>query len=496
MPELSLCMIVRDEEAMLPDFLAAAAGLCDEFIAVDTGSIDGTVGILEAAGARVVHFQWCDDFAAARNASLAEATGRWILFLDADERVSPRLAEQIRDLIADPKAGAATVTMRNEIPGGQHRQAPLLRLFRSDPAIEFEHRIHEDPSVSVQAMLEREHLVMRHLSGVVDHLGYVREVAAARDKKERDLALLRRSLEHSPDDFYCWFKILEIARFWEDNELWQETATDAAQRLDATPLLGWAELSGRHWSGEFVALISQGLFDEPTLAVQWMDDHAAAVRPSMAWHLRRGFNLEAAARTDEAEAAYRACLQLVNDQAAGQAAIRPLLGLCRLAAGRGDLDGAREFSRQAAMIGPLDPEALLAVAAFHAGADRGGLTDGALPDTLRNLLDVHPDSTAPLARALLTVGHTAAAVAGLRPTAGEDPEAALGLLVCTLILGQDVDLQVDVEQEEADELLKGWVLTLVASRQAAEIRAFVENSGAVAEVFPWLAEFLNGELGS
>lgn len=495
-PELSLCLIVRDEEDMLPDFLASVAGLWDEFVAVDTGSIDGTVGLLEAAGARVVPFQWCDDFAAARNASLAGATGRWILFLDADERVSPRLADQIRALLDDPTAGAATVMMRNEIPGGQHRLAPLLRLFRNDPAIEFEHRIHEDPATSVQAMLQREGLAMRHLDGVVDHLGYVREVAAARDKKARDLVLLRQSLEQNPGDFYCWFKILEIARFWDDNALWQETAAAAAAQLTATPLPGWTELSGRHWSGEFAALISQGLFDEPTLALDWMDEHAAAVRPSLAWHLRRGFNLEAAARPEEAEAAYRECLQLASDGTAGQAAIRPLLGLCRLAAGRGDLHGAREFSRQAAMIGPLDPEALLAVAAFHAGHDGGGLTRGALPPMLLDLLAAHPESAVPLARVLLSAGQPAAAAECLRPVAGEDPEAALGLLVCTLVVGEDVDLQVDVGQEEADELLKGWVLTLTQSGQTASIAALVRNSSAVAEVFPWLDGFLAGKHAS
>ncbi len=75
---------------MLPGFLAACAGLWDELCAVDTGSRDATVDLLEAAGARVVRRPWDDDFAAARNASLDLATGDWILFLDADERPTPQ----------------------------------------------------------------------------------------------------------------------------------------------------------------------------------------------------------------------------------------------------------------------------------------------------------------------------------------------------------------------------------------------------------------------
>ena len=88
-PRLSLCMIVRDEQEMLPGLLDSVRGLWDEFLVADTGSTDGTVDLLEKAGATVEPFAWCDDFAAARNASLDMASGEWILFLDADERVSP-----------------------------------------------------------------------------------------------------------------------------------------------------------------------------------------------------------------------------------------------------------------------------------------------------------------------------------------------------------------------------------------------------------------------
>ena len=85
MMKLSLCMIVRDEEADLPTCLESVKGVVDEICIVDTGSNDRTVAIAEGYGARVEHFTWCDDFSAARNASLAMAQGDWILVLDADE---------------------------------------------------------------------------------------------------------------------------------------------------------------------------------------------------------------------------------------------------------------------------------------------------------------------------------------------------------------------------------------------------------------------------
>lgn len=85
MTTVSLCMIVRDEEAVLGRCLASAAPIADEIIIVDTGSTDGTKAIAAAYGARMFDFEWVDDFAAARNFSFAQAKGDFIMWLDADD---------------------------------------------------------------------------------------------------------------------------------------------------------------------------------------------------------------------------------------------------------------------------------------------------------------------------------------------------------------------------------------------------------------------------
>src|SRR6185369_12826459 len=81
---VSLCMIVKNEEANLPPCLSSAADLVDEIIIADTGSTDRTREIAASFGARVVEFPWVDSFAAARNESVRHATGDWIFWLDAD----------------------------------------------------------------------------------------------------------------------------------------------------------------------------------------------------------------------------------------------------------------------------------------------------------------------------------------------------------------------------------------------------------------------------
>ena len=78
-------MIVKNEEHFLPNCLASVIGVVDEIVVLDTGSTDRTCEIAISAGARLEHFEWCDDFAAARNAAVSYATGDWVLVLDADE---------------------------------------------------------------------------------------------------------------------------------------------------------------------------------------------------------------------------------------------------------------------------------------------------------------------------------------------------------------------------------------------------------------------------
>ena len=70
--------------------LNSLSPVADEMIVVDTGSTDKTKEIAEAFGARIYDFEWIDDFSAARNYSLSQAQGDWILVMDADEVISAR----------------------------------------------------------------------------------------------------------------------------------------------------------------------------------------------------------------------------------------------------------------------------------------------------------------------------------------------------------------------------------------------------------------------
>jgi glycosyltransferase involved in cell wall biosynthesis len=102
MASLSVCLICRDEAANLPAWLAAVAPVADEVVAVDSGSADASVAILQAAGAKVEHRPW-SGYADQRNHCADLATGDWVLFLDADERPDEELRQALAKLKQGPR---------------------------------------------------------------------------------------------------------------------------------------------------------------------------------------------------------------------------------------------------------------------------------------------------------------------------------------------------------------------------------------------------------
>lgn len=202
-------MIVRDEEARLPGCLASVEGLCSERIIVDTGSKDGTVQIAEDAGARVIHFPWCDDFAAARNAGIRAASGDWILVLDADERLGPGDGERLRlevsrattpcGLLELHDASALDASPTDVLSGRARLGEPMAvpRLFKRTDDLAFEGVVHE----SVRPWLLRNGGGTWATGARIIHYGAVPSLRAEREKSQRNARLLEHRLATDPEDF-------------------------------------------------------------------------------------------------------------------------------------------------------------------------------------------------------------------------------------------------------------------------------------------------------
>lgn len=230
-PRVSLCMIVRDEEANLRAAVEPLTALVDEIIIVDTGSVDGTVAVAEALGAQVVHFPWCDDFAAARNVGLARATGEWIVWLDADDRVPERTLPALASALLEPADHAVQWCIESQ--SGAHEPVRFLQLrqFPRRGDVTWRGRIHEEVTSAVRAAGVA---ITNEPAVVVVHTGY-RDPATLHRKHERNLRLLELEVAERPDSATVRHHLAQMYRLL--GRVPEAKATSACI-LDMEPLTG------------------------------------------------------------------------------------------------------------------------------------------------------------------------------------------------------------------------------------------------------------------
>lgn len=147
MPRLSAIIIAKNEAAHIADCLDSLA-FCDERVVLDGGSADGTVALAQAHGARVVSAPDWQGFGPQKNLALSQATGDWVLSLDADERVSPALADEIGNAITEARADGYEMPRRSSFCGRMMRHSGwhpdfVLRLFRRGKARFSDDAVHE-----------------------------------------------------------------------------------------------------------------------------------------------------------------------------------------------------------------------------------------------------------------------------------------------------------------------------------------------------------------
>lgn len=186
---------------MLGGCLDSLRGHVDEVVVVDTGSVDATPEIAKSSGAQLLFFEWTGDFAAARNCGLNAATGDWVLYIDADERLQVPAGRTLRDAISLPGHAAFNVKFRYRLGYSPYAE---LRLFLCDERIRFESRIHESISPSLMRVCSADGLRVGMADVTIQHLGYEGDLSP---KHSRNLPLLLRAVEEYPDRVYLWWNI-------------------------------------------------------------------------------------------------------------------------------------------------------------------------------------------------------------------------------------------------------------------------------------------------
>jgi tetratricopeptide (TPR) repeat protein len=198
-PKLSLCLITRNEEDDLYRCLDSVRQVADEIVVVDTGSTDNTVNIARSFDAKVVEMPWQDDFSIPRNRALEEASGDWILVLDADETLNNESRRHVREAVTSD-VDALNIIIRNHISDDslfESRSNRFVRLFRHRPEFRFEGRVYEQILPSIRRSGGQ---VQECDDIVIDHFGYSDNAASKDERRQRNLRLLDMEAETHPED--------------------------------------------------------------------------------------------------------------------------------------------------------------------------------------------------------------------------------------------------------------------------------------------------------
>lgn len=307
--DISLCMIVKDEERVLGACLASVKPFVREMLVLDTGSTDATPQLAASAGARVRSCPWPSSFAIARTESMRDASGKWILWLDADDTLPFTAGEEIvRAAASAPNDVVAfVVPVRFVEDGGHGTTVDHVKLFRNWPELQWEGRIHEQilPSLRAAALDRGLHDGGRivRLGAYVEHTGYDTSEAGQKKKRDRDAELLALDLKDRPDHPFVLFNLGMTAHFtgdhdqavdWFQRSIGHSTDRESHVRKALALLAGSLRALGRTEELAAVLLESLGRFPgDPELSFM-----AGQMQAANGDHLEAIAHYEAVLRSD------------------------------------------------------------------------------------------------------------------------------------------------------------------------------------------------------
>lgn len=478
---LSLCMIVRDEEEMLPRCLGAIAPVVDEIIVVDTGSHDATIKVARSFGARVIEHKWTDSFADARNVSFDAATGDWLMFLDADEVLVSEDAVRLRALTGHTWREAFYLVETNYV--GQTGDGfaaidNMLRVFRNRPEYRFEGRVHEQIShnLPVYAPGRIEQATVR-----IRHYGYLEAARRSKAKSQRNIELLRKQADESPPNAFLHFNLGSeyaadgdtAAALTEFERAWSMIVAEGSgvDYRYAPPLVA-RMVEAMRKSGRLddaASLAAEGLRRYPGFTDLVFAQARIALATGAFDHARE--YLRRCIALGDAPASYRHMV--------GCGTYLPMIALAQLALEDGDVEVARQLlesclERYPTFHGVVAPYASLLLRA-------GVPAEAVVAEVERRLESVTPTVRLTLGSALQEAGALPAAERQYRSVVADQPDnarARVALAETLLLLGDNAGAasQAGLVSEDG---------TSVAVASQIQLRALIsgENLGAASHAF-------------
>jgi len=175
MPKLTVLITCKDEELHIRECIESAREVADEILVADSGSRDATLEIVESlGGCRVVEREFIS-YADFKNWAIPQCASEWVLIIDADERVTPELTREIKQLLReDPPHDAYWIRRENFFLGHRIRYSGwnndrVVRLIRRDACVYFQRPVHEKMNVLSGKVSTLKHPMQHYTAWDLEH---------------------------------------------------------------------------------------------------------------------------------------------------------------------------------------------------------------------------------------------------------------------------------------------------------------------------------------
>lgn len=265
---ISVCMIAKNEEQHIEECLKRLKPYQYEIVLVDTGSTDRTVEIASKYTDNIYHFEWINDFSAARNYSFAQASNDWVLVIDCDDYVESIDEKALLALMTNNPRSIGQILTRNRFTqdGQTSYENVYVSRFINRRYYRFEGKIHE------QFEPTAEHIAKKYFRTpvIAVHVGYDGPEEEMRAKSLRNIALLEQELTSAGPDAYLYYQLGQSCMKLKDYEKAYEWF-NLGLSMDVEPGLDYVQTMVESYG---YCLLDLKRYDEALQLVNIYDDFA------------------------------------------------------------------------------------------------------------------------------------------------------------------------------------------------------------------------------
>lgn len=206
MKNISVCMIIKDEEKYIKQCIESVLSVADEIILVDTGSTDKTLEIAkEYEIVKIFNYKWDYNFSNARNYSLSKATGDFIMILDGDETLYNQDVQKLVKLVNETNSNGISIVINNyndENESENFITHTNMRLFEKN-IFKYVGIIHEQ-----LVPIDNTKQIKIDSSDIrINHYGYLQSNIIAKDKRNRNIPMIQKMLDKDPNNGFDLFNM-------------------------------------------------------------------------------------------------------------------------------------------------------------------------------------------------------------------------------------------------------------------------------------------------